>query len=311
MENNKIIDFNEEKNKKILNGGELMDTILEEISKINPVFGGFEELGAILSLPDDQFNLLANYFLDELERALNSSNERLMLINLMAANGLNTVDLETAYESMINEIDKALNDIPEAKRNFLKSMMAIIINSMNDIEGTAKRIIEIPVEINEGAIMPTYARNGDAGMDVYSMIDAEIKPGETILVPTGIKMAIPYGYEIQVRNKSGIALKTKLRVANTPGTIDSGYRDEIGIIIENIDSPIKDITYEFNENGQPIIKSILHGQSYFIEKGQKIAQLVLSEVPKAALYKVDNVSEFGENRGGGFGSTGLKENGKD
>ena len=291
----------------------LMDLIMEEVAKINPMFGGFEELAAMLALPDDQFNLLSSYFLDELERAMNSSNERLMLINLMTANGLNTNELATAYSSMIDEIDKALADIPEKKRDFLKSMMAIIINAMNDSEGASKRIIQIPITVEEDAIIPTYARNGDAGMDVYSTIDIDVAPGQTVLIPTGLRMAIPYGYEIQVRNKSGIALKTKLRVANTPGTIDAGYRDEIGIIIENIDSPIADIEYEFNEKGQPIIKSILHGKSYHIKKKQKIAQLVLSEVPSAAFYEVNDLNEFGESRGGGFGSTGLKkeENGKD
>lgn len=291
----------------------LMDLIMEEVAKINPMFGGFEELAAMLALPDDQFNLLSSYFLDELERAMNGSNERLMLINLMTANGLNTNELATAYSSMIDEIDKALADIPEKKRDFLKSMMAIIINAMNDSEGASKRIIQIPITVEEDAIIPTYARNGDAGMDVYSTIDIDVAPGQTVLIPTGLRMAIPYGYEIQVRNKSGIALKTKLRVANTPGTIDAGYRDEIGIIIENIDSPIADIEYEFNEKGQPIIKSILHGKSYHIDKGQKIAQLVLSEVPSAAFYEVNDLNEFGESRGGGFGSTGLKkeENGKD
>lgn len=326
MENNKIIDLantaastetevhtEEPAAEPVEQKNNLMDLIMEEVAKINPMFGRFEELAAMLALPDDQFNLLSSYFLDELERAMNSSNERLMLINLMTANGLNTNELATAYSSMTEEIDKALADIPEKKRDFLKSMMAIIINAMNDSEGASKRIIQIPITVEEDAIIPTYARNGDAGMDVYSTIDIDVAPGQTVLIPTGLRMAIPYGYEIQVRNKSGIALKTKLRVANTPGTIDAGYRDEIGIIIENIDSPIADIEYEFNEKGQPIIKSILHGKSYHIDKGQKIAQLVLSEVPSAAFYEVNDLNEFGESRGGGFGSTGLKkeENGKD
>ena len=143
-------------------------------------------------------------------------------------------------------------------------------------------------------------------MDVYALDDYTINPGETQLIPTGIKLALPPGYEIQVRPKSGRALKTKLRVANTPGTVDAGYRDEIKVIIENIEPPIKDISYEFDENGKPIITSILHGSSYTIGKGEKFCQLVLMEVPKAAFYRVEKVSEIGEDRGGGFGSTGLK-----
>ena len=143
-------------------------------------------------------------------------------------------------------------------------------------------------------------------MDVYALDDYTIAPGETKLIPTGIKFALPPGYEIQVRPKSGRALKTKLRIANTPGTVDAGYRDEIKVIVENIEPPIKDIEYDFDDNGTPIIKSILHGAAHTIGKGEKFCQLVLMEVPKAALYRVEQVGEIGENRGGGFGSTGLK-----
>jgi dUTP pyrophosphatase len=153
--------------------------------------------------------------------------------------------------------------------------------------------------------MPQYANTTDSGMDVYALDDITVAPGETVLVPTGVKMAIPVGYEIQVRPKSGRALKTKLRVANTPGTVDAGYRDEIKVIIENIEPPFKDINYTFNDDGSIKINSIVHGSAFTIGKGEKFCQLVLCEVPKAALYVVDSVSEIGENRGGGFGSTGL------
>ena len=80
----------------------------------------------------------------------------------------------------------------------------------------------------EDAIIPTYANEGDSGMDVYAAEDVLIEPGQTVIVPTGIKLAIPKGYEIQVRPRSGISYKTPLRISNSPGTIDSGYRDELG-----------------------------------------------------------------------------------
>ncbi|MBR2825864.1 MAG: hypothetical protein IKE51_06335, partial [Solobacterium sp.] len=106
----------------------------------------------------------------------------------------------------------------------------------------------------------------------------------------------------QVRPKSGRALKTKLRVANTPGTIDQGYRDEIKVIIENVEPPIKDITVD--DDGK--VTSILYGSDFVIGKGEKFCQLVLNEVPKATFYRVSNVMEVDEeNRLGGFGSTGL------
>ena len=111
-----------------------------------------------------------------------------------------------------------------------------------------------------------------------------------------------------MRPKSGRCLKTKLRVANTPGTIDAGYRDEVGVIIENVDPPIRAIHTDFaNSPNDPIpVGAIDFGQSYTIGKGEKFAQLVLSEVPKVCWIEVEKVGVFGENRGGGFGSTGVK-----
>jgi dUTP pyrophosphatase len=124
--------------------------------------------------------------------------------------------------------------------------------------------------MTEEAKVPTYARAGDAGLDVYAIEEMDIKPGETIIAKTGIKVVVPRGYELQVRPKSGRSAKSKLRVANAPGTIDSGYRDEIGIILENIEPAIVDITYDFVD-GKPVINSILHGTTIHIGKGEKIA----------------------------------------
>jgi dUTP pyrophosphatase len=180
-------------------------------------------------------------------------------------------------------------------------------NAINDTEGIAKRIVRIPFEFCRDEVrVPEYAHVTDSGMDLYALDDYTIHPGETVLIPTGIKVALPPGYELQVRPKSGRALKTKLRIANTPGTIDAGYRDEIEVIIENIEAPIKDITYSFDSKGYPVITSIEHGSDMFIGKGEKFAQLVLMEVPKAALFEVSSVQDYGEDREGGFGSTGLK-----
>ena len=95
-------------------------------------------------------------------------------------------------------------------------------------------MIDVQVEIcREGVQLPVYAREGDAGMDVRAAVDITIAPGATVIVPTGLKVAIPAGYEIQVRPRSGMSYKTPLRVPNAPGTIDSGYRDELGVLIWN------------------------------------------------------------------------------
>jgi dUTP pyrophosphatase len=163
--------------------------------------------------------------------------------------------------------------------------------------------VEVFVEVcREGAILPKYANPGDAGMDVYAAEEVTIMPGETVVVPTGLKLAIPEGYEIQVRPRSGLSLKTPLRIPNSPGTIDSGYRDELGIIVNNSsvvnDNQKSGEKYTLDEKGNK-------KGAYIVRKGDRIAQIVLQVVPKMVLTKVDSVKSIGTDRGGGFGSTGV------
>lgn len=263
-------------------------------------------LGAMLEMNEEDFTILAPGVLQSFQQSVNNPNDKIILVQALNASGLRAEDAAAAFDGIVAEMDN-MTTISVQKRDFLKSIMATIVNAVVETEGIAKRMIQIPVELcHPDAKMPQYANTTDSGMDVYALDDITVAPGETVLVPTGVKMAIPVGYEIQVRPKSGRALKTKLRVANTPGTIDAGYRDEIKVIIENVEAPIKDISYSFNDDGSIKIDSILHGSSYTIGKGEKFCQLVLMEVPKAALYRVDKVADIGEDRGGGFGSTGLK-----
>ena len=170
--------------------------------------------------------------------------------------------------------------------------------------GAFNRIVQIPIELEEGIKVPTYATDGSAGMDIYSPIEVTLAPGESKIIPTGIKTALPKGYALLIQPRSGMSVKTKLRVANTPGLIDSDYRDTIGVIVENIEPPIKDITYDFDNEGKPIITSILHGESFTIHEGERFAQMRLVEAPTAAFYPVDSVKEIGDDRKGGFGHTG-------
>ena len=163
--------------------------------------------------------------------------------------------------------------------------------------------IRVFIELcREGAVMPAYARPGDAGMDVCAAEDVTIRPGETVIVPTGLKLAIPEGYEIQVRPRSGVSLKTPLRLANSPGTIDSGYRDELGVIMTNTSEEsarMADEVYTIDTKGN-------HKGTYQIRKGDRVAQIVLQVVPVMELTVVESVSGIGNNRGGGFGSTGVR-----
>lgn len=164
-------------------------------------------------------------------------------------------------------------------------------------------MIDVFVEIiREGVKLPYYANPYDAGMDVCAAEDRIIEPGQTVIIPTGLKFAIPEGYEIQIRPRSGISLKTPLRLANSPGTIDAGYRDELGIIMNN--SSIVSNAQNFEEYLSLDSKGNQKG-TYIIRKGERVAQLVLAEVPRMNLKIVESVKNIGADRGGGFGSTGI------
>ncbi|MDR4408182.1 dUTP diphosphatase [Bacillus anthracis] len=134
--------------------------------------------------------------------------------------------------------------------------------------------------------LPKYAKPGDAGFDLVAAEDTIIWPGETKVVPTGLAFEIPPGYEMQVRPRSGITRNTKLRVVL--GTVDSGYRGEVGVLVDNTETP----------------KSS-NMQAHVIEKGTRIAQGVIAPVITAHFEEVDELShsERGTN---GYGSTGTK-----
>jgi dUTP pyrophosphatase len=137
---------------------------------------------------------------------------------------------------------------------------------------------------NEGAITPQYAYPTDSGMDLYSTEDIDVDPFGRVLVPTGVHFDIPENYEIQIRSKSGLAIKEGLMVLNSPGTVDQGYTGEIKVII-------------FNVNQHPVN----------IKKNQKIAQAVLTPVVSGKwinLVKVNNIEDK-DRSDKGFGSTGL------
>ena len=270
----------------------------------------FDTIVNLLALPDEQFEILAPGVLESYELSVNNPNDKIALVQALNAEGIKAEDFTSNFVTLVNEIDQS--NLTVIKRDFLKQMVATLVNAVNDTEGIAKRNVPVAIELcHPDAKIPQYAHISDSGADVYALEDITVHPGETVLVPTGFKVALPPGFELQVRPKSGRALKTKLRVANTPGTIDQEYRDEIKVIIENIEPPIKDIQYEevINvETGKVAhlkIKSIEYGSDFFISKGEKFCQLVLMEVPKASFYRVDNVQEIGEDRGGGFGSTGV------
>lgn len=135
--------------------------------------------------------------------------------------------------------------------------------------------------LDPGLPLPTYARPGDAGADLYSRIDLTLEPGERALVPTGVAIALPEGFAAFVHPRSGIAIKNGISMVNTPGTIDAGYRGELQIALINHDLREK----------------------FAIKRGDRIAQLVIQQVEKAEFIEVEKLP--GSARAdGGFGSTG-------
>lgn len=265
-----------------------------------------EALIRLLAMDDDQFDVLAPGVMQAYQQSINNPNDKLMMVQSLNANGSSAEDLIAFFEDFQKQVDGL--PLSVKKRDFLNELVASTINSINETEGISKRTINVPIELcHPDAVIPQYAHISDSGLDLYAVEDITLKPGEKALIPTGIKVALPPGYELQVRPKSGRALKTELRVANTPGTIDQGYRDEIKVIMENIDPPIRSINISnWDENNDVVhFSDIEFGQSYTIGKGEKFAQLVLAETPKVSFYRVDSVADIGEDRGGGFGSTGL------
>lgn len=276
------------------------------VGKEGPAFDLSDSILGLLAMPEEQFTVLAPGVVQSFQQTLNNPGDKVGLVQALNASGHKAEELLETFSLIEDKIDKS--SLPRIKRDFLKELLSSLYNAINDTEGIAKRILIIPIELcHDEAKIPQYAHITDSGLDVYALEDITVHPGETVLVPTGIKVALPVGFEFQVRPKSGRALKTKLRVANTPGTIDQGYRDEIKIIIENVDPPIKDITID----AEGKVTSILYGSDYTIGKGEKFCQLVLAEVPKVSFYRVESVAEIGENRGGGFGSSSIYDKNDD
>jgi dUTP pyrophosphatase len=276
----------------------------EENQEAIDLLGGLDIFESLMNVPDDQFKELEPAFLQVFNEVLNEHDTQTEMLTMMTSPEFNINMIQEDF-NRINEAIDTIDFIDEEKKDFLRKITAMSANKMEELSGKATKVVQIPCEVLNGNLPPQYAHDTDAGMDIISPAEYTIAPGETVVIPTGIKCAIPEGYALLIQPRSGQSVKTKLRVANTPGLIDSGYRDEIGVIIENIEPPFKDIDYEFDDNGEIHIKSILHGQSYTIAAGQKFAQMRLVQVPHAQFVAVENVGEIGENRGGGFGSTGM------
>jgi len=144
------------------------------------------------------------------------------------------------------------------------------------------QIMKLQIQRVADVPLPAYKNSGDAGFDIHAAESIVLKPGERHVISTGLKMAVPAGYEAQVRPRSGLAAKHGISVVNTPGTIDTGYRGVVGVILIN------------------------HGNEDFaVEKNMRIAQIIINKVESVEFEEVESLDDT-ERGEGGFGSTGTK-----
>lgn len=196
--------------------------------------------------------------------------------------------------------------------------------------------VDVYLQCEDGAVPPAYATDHAAGVDLRTVCEVTIEPGQTVLIHTGLRLAMPPGVEAQVRPRSGLSLRTDLRLPNSPGTIDADYRDELCILAHNTAS-LTDPTayllrhpecvdetrtiplrrYFADRTGRELPDGVgdgpllLDAKGYpvgtlYFKAGERIAQLVFSEILRADFILTDEVRSIGKDRGGGFGSTGTK-----
>ena len=145
-------------------------------------------------------------------------------------------------------------------------------------------MIQVKINMLAGCedLIPEKAHEDDAAFDLRSRADMVLPPGKSILVPTGVFMELPAGYEAQVRPRSGLALKHNIMLTNSPGTVDAGYRGEVGSIL-------------FNAGSEP----------FEVHRGDRISQMVIAALPRVEMVEADRLSDT-DRGAGGFGSTGKK-----
>lgn len=259
-----------------------MSKILDNFkdTQYSDVYQPFEEM---IDLPDEEFDRFYPTFKKDLEKLLASPEMENVIMNAVKTTPNIDVQKEKeALDTFIQEIEND-KDLSDNKKEMLKLIFGTTLaRGFDYVENPREKINVKVVKMYDDVQIPSYAHPEDAGADIYSYDDVVIEGGETKLIHTGLKFGIPAGYEIQIRPRSGNSLKTKIRIANAPGTADSQYVGELGIIVDNIGS-------------DPI----------HIEKGFKIAQILIKPVPMMIFEETDELASTARGEGG-FGSTDSK-----
>lgn len=271
----------------------------------NPNENGLEIIAALINLPDEDFELLRPVMQESIIAAYEEPSIKLQMLQILAENGLTINDIINNTDEIIKTIfTQDSLELSDSKKSFLQFIFSSMATALSDSTFNPARFINIPVEIcRENAKLPTYATNGAGAMDIYSPKEFSLDPGECKIIPIGIKVAIPHGYGILIQPRSGLSRRLKLRIPNSPGLIDEDYHDEIGVIVENIDPPMKDYKVDFD--GASLLQGPLYGSPITIGKGERFAQMRLVEIPRIAWRQVPSIGTYDNDHGAGFGSTGT------
>jgi len=238
-------------------------------------------LKTVQDLPDESIELILPQVEDQFKQLVEEED----LLNKMKTEfleqGYTVADIKAikdSYDTIAEDYFKIVKPT-SPKGRYISALIGVYKDFLDKIlqEGFSRTVNIKIVKDNEEAQLPTYAHFGDAGADLYASEDVEIQPNEVKIVPTGLRVEIPDGYEMQVRPRSGMSTKTP--ILGILGTVDSGYRGPLGVMLYN------------------------HGtELYLIHKGERVAQTVIAPTYHGNFLVVDSLSES-ERGSGGFGST--------
>ena len=242
-----------------------------------------EQFIQIMEMPDKDFDNIFPMMRDRLTEvysnpAYEAEVRENLKMELRRNPDFNIEEQAAAAREFIKALEE--EDMSKNKKEFLQLVLENAVLKFVEIYDNPREKIRVKIQkINEDAVIPTYAHSSDAGADVSSVEEVTLAGGETKIIKIGLKVAIPKGYEIQIRPRSGLSSKTPLRIANSPATVDSGYRGEVGVII-------------WNSGTEP----------YIIKKGDKIAQMLIAPTPMI-VWEEAEVKGDTDRGTGGFGST--------
>ena len=242
-------------------------------------------LNTIQSLPDASVEMILPQIEDQFKELVKEQDLLNKTKTEFLEQGYTVADIKAikqSYDTIAEDYFKIVSPT-SPKGRYITALIGVYKDFLDAIlkEGFS-RTVNVKVEkLVDHAIIPTYAHFGDAGADLYASQSVQVLPNETKIIPTGLKIEVPDGYEMQVRPRSGMSVKTNTKVVF--GTVDSGYRGEVGIMLTNY--------------GQEI---------YTVNAGDKIAQAIIAPTYHGNFLVVDSLSET-ERGEGGFGSTDNKD----